>query len=236
MAIEGKEQVMRIRDVIKKSVLESDMYNQAISLSTILTMTVDLLLALVMGLLIYAVYKKFYKGVVFSRNYAITLVGMTVLTSMVTLAISTNIVISLGMVGALSIVRYRTAIKEPLDLMYMFWAITTGITIGASMYILAVTAFVIMFILVLCFSSKGASGYQYMLVVHYNGDTAGDNVERALGKVKYTIRSKIMRGQNTELTIQVRCKNDNQSFVEHIRDIEGVNDAALIEFNGEYHG
>jgi ABC-type Fe3+ transport system permease subunit len=130
---------MSIRDVIKKSVLESDMYNQAISLSTILTMTVDLLLALVMGLLIYAVYKKFYKGVVFSRNYAITLVGMTVLTSMVTLAISTNIVISLGMVGALSIVRYRTAIKEPLDLMYMFWAITTGITIGASMYILAVT-------------------------------------------------------------------------------------------------
>ena len=161
---------------------------------------------------------------------------MTVLTSMVTLAISTNIVISLGMVGALSIVRYRTAIKEPLDLMYMFWAITTGITIGASMYILAVTAFVIMFILVLCFSTKGASGYQYVLVVHYNGDTAGDNVERALGKVKYTIRSKIMRGENTELTIQVRCKNDNQSFVEHIRDIEGVSDAALIEFNGEYHG
>lgn len=236
MAIEGKEQVMSIRDVIKKSVLESDMYNQAISLSTILTMTVDLLSALVMGLLIYAVYKKFYKGVVFSRNYAITLVGMTVLTSMVTLAISTNIVISLGMVGALSIVRYRTAIKEPLDLMYMFWAITTGITIGASMYILAVTAFVIMFILVLCFSTKGASGYQYVLVVHYNGDTAGDNVERTLGKVKYTIRSKIMRGGNTELTIQVRCKNDNQSFVEHIRDIEGVSDAALIEFNGEYHG
>ena len=230
MAIEGKEQVMSIRDIIKKSVLESDMYNQAISLSTILTMTVDLLSALVMGLLIYAVYKKFYKGVVFSRNYAITLVGMTVLTSMVTLAISTNIVISLGMVGALSIVRYRTAIKEPLDLMYMFWAITTG------MYILAVTAFVIMFILVLCFSTKGASGYQYVLVVHYNGDTAGDNVERALGKVKYTIRSKIMRGENTELTIQVRCKNDNQSFVEHIRDIEGVSDAALIEFNGEYHG
>ena len=109
---------MSIKDVIKKSVLESEMYNQAISLSTILTMTADLLLALVMGLLIYAVYKKFYKGVVFSRNYAITLVGMTVLTSMVTLAISTNIVISLGMVGALSIVRYRTAIKEPLDLMY----------------------------------------------------------------------------------------------------------------------
>lgn len=227
---------MSIKDVIKKSVLESDMYNQAISLSTILTMTADLLLALVMGLLIYAVYKKFYKGVVFSRNYAITLVGMTVLTSMVTLAISTNIVISLGMVGALSIVRYRTAIKEPLDLMYMFWAITTGITIGASMYILAGIAFLIMFILVVCFSAKGATGYQYMLVVHYNGDEAGDGVIRALGKLKYTVRSKIVRAENSELTVQVRCKNNNQTFVEHIRDIEGVNDAALIEFNGEYHG
>ncbi len=227
---------MSIKDVIKKSVLESDMYNQAISLSTILTMTADLLLALVMGLLIYAVYKKFYKGVVFSRNYAITLVGMTVLTSMVTLAISTNIVISLGMVGALSIVRYRTAIKEPLDLMYMFWAITTGITIGASMYILAGITFLIMFILVVCFSAKGATGYQYMLVVHYNGDEAGDGVIRALGKLKYTVRSKIVRAENSELTVQVRCKNNNQTFVEHIRDIEGVNDAALIEFNGEYHG
>ena len=213
---------MSIKDVIKKSVLESEMYNQAISLSTILTMTADLLLAFVMGLLIYAVYKKFYKGVVFSRNYAITLVGMTVLTSMVTLAISTNIVISLGMVGALSIVRYRTAIKEPLDLMYMFWAITTGITI--------------MIALILCFSLRGAGGYQYMLVVHYAGDEAGDNVIRALGKLRHTVRSKILRGENTELTVQVRCKNDNQSFVERIRSLEGVNDAALIEFNGEYHG
>ena len=208
---------MSIKDVIKKSVLESEMYNQAISLSTILTMTADLLLALVMGLLIYAVYKKFY-------------------TSMVTLAISTNIVISLGMVGALSIVRYRTAIKEPLDLMYMFWAITTGITIGASMYILAGIAYAIMIALVLCFSLRGAGGYQYMLVVHYAGDEAGDNVIRALGKLRHTVRSKILRGENTELTVQVRCKNGNQSFVERIRSLEGVNDAALIEFNGEYHG
>ena len=126
---------MSIRDVIKKSILESDMYNQAISLSTVVTIFVDLAVAPLMGLLIYYIYKRFYKGVVYSRHYAITLVGMTVLTCMVTLAISTNIVISLGMVGALSIVRYRTAVKEPLDLMYMFWAITTGITVGASMYI-----------------------------------------------------------------------------------------------------
>ena len=87
-----------------------------------------------------------------------------------------------------------------------------------------------------CFSLRGAGGYQYMLVVHYAGDEAGDNVIRALGKLRHTVRSKILRGENTELTVQVRCKNDNQSFVERIRSLEGVNDAALIEFNGEYHG
>lgn len=167
---------MSVKDVIKKSVLESDMYNQAISAGTIFTMAADLIAAVIMGLLIYEVYKKYYRGVVFSRNYALTLVGMTVLTSMVTLAISTNIVISLGMVGALSIVRYRTAIKEPLDLMYMFWAVTTGITIGASMYILAVAAFIIMLIFIICSGRKKNGGHQYMLVAHYCGEAAGDGI------------------------------------------------------------
>lgn len=227
---------MSVKDVIKKSVLESDMYNQAISAGTIFTMVVDLIVAVIMGLLIYEVYKKYYRGVVFSRNYAITLVGMTVLTSMVTLAISTNIVISLGMVGALSIVRYRTAIKEPLDLMYMFWAITTGITVGASMYILALAAFLIMLIFTICSGSRKHGGHQYMLVAHYCGEPAGDGIVRALGKMKYSVRSKICRGDNTELTLQVRCKNGNQTFMENIRKIEGVNDVTLLEFDGEYHG
>lgn len=96
----------------------------------------SLLVALAMGILIYHVYKRFFTGVVYSRSFAVTLVGMCVLTCMVTLAISTNVVISLGMVGALSIVRYRTAVKDPLDLLYLFWAITTGITAGAGLYAL----------------------------------------------------------------------------------------------------
>ena len=155
---------------------------------------------------------------------------------MVTLAISTNIVISLGMVGALSIVRYRTAIKEPLDLMYMFWAVTTGITIGASMYILAVAAFIIMLILIICSGRKKNGGHQYMLVAHYCGEAAGDGIIRILGKMRYSVRSKICRGDSTELTIQLRCKNNNQIFMENIRKTEGVNDVTLLEFNGEYYG
>lgn len=227
---------MSVKDVIKKSILESDMYNQAISGSTIITIVVDLAAALVMGLLIYFIYKKFFKGVVYSRNYAITLVGMTVLTCMVTLAISTNIVISLGMVGALSIVRYRTAVKEPLDLMYMFWAITTGITIGASMYLLAAIAAGIMFVLILIFSSSDRLKGTYIMVIHYKGDETGDEIIRLLNKVKYTVRSKILRGAEVELTLQIKCKNENMTFMERIRDLSSVNDVALLEFNGEYHG
>lgn len=227
---------MSVKDVIKKSILESDMYNQAISSSTILTIIVDLAVALLMGLLIYYIYKKFYKGVVYSRNYAITLVGMTVLTCMVTLAISTNIVISLGMVGALSIVRYRTAIKEPLDLMYMFWAITTGITVGASMYILVAITAVIMIVMILVFSKDKSHLNSYIVVVHYTDDETGDEIERLLYKMKYSVRSKILRDGIIEATFQVTCKQDNLVFAEKIRGIEDVKDVTVLEFDGEYHG
>ena len=227
---------MSVQDVIKKSILESEMYNQAISLSTIMTIVIDLVVALAMGLLIYYIYKRFYKGVVYSRNFAITLVGMTVLTSMVTLAISTNIVISLGMVGALSIVRYRTAIKEPLDLMYMFWAITTGITVGASMYILAVLAAIIMIVLVLAFSRETGSRRCYIMIVHYRENETGDEIIRLLNRVKYIVRSKVMRDEETELTLQVSCKHNNLAFTEKIKELPNVKDVILLEFDGEYHG
>lgn len=227
---------MSVRDVIKKSILESDMYNQAISTSTIVTIVVDLAAALLMGLLIYYIYKTFFRGVVYSRNFAITLVGMTVLTCMVTLAISTNIVISLGMVGALSIVRYRTAIKEPLDLMYLFWAITTGITVGASMYLLAVIAALIMIVLIFIFGKGDKEKGTYLMVIHYTGQAAGDEIPRILNKIKYSIRSKILRNEDVELTLQVKCKGSNLVFMENIKNLEGVNDVALLEFDGEYHG
>ena len=141
------EEIMSVKDTIKKSVLESGTFAQYDMLKIMLAMTI----ALLMGCLIYMVYKKFYSGVVFSRSFAVTLVGMCVLTCMVTLAISTNIVISLGMVGALSIVRYRTAVKDPMDLLYLFWSITTGITAGAEMYPLVWGAAIIMIVMLTLF-------------------------------------------------------------------------------------
>ena len=139
--------IMSVKDVIKKSVLESGAFGRY----DIPAVFAALIAALLLGILIFLVYKKFYAGVIYSRTFAVTLVGMTVLTCMVTLAISTNVVISLGMVGALSIVRFRTAVKDPMDLLYLFWAITTGITAGAEMYVLALLAAAVMILMIVLF-------------------------------------------------------------------------------------
>lgn len=223
---------MSVQDFIKKSILESGAFDGASLTNIFLSLTV----AVIMGAVIYLVYSKFYVGVIYSRSFAVTLVGMTVLTAMVTLAISTNIVISLGMVGALSIVRFRTAVKDPLDLLYLFWAITTGITSGAGMYLLALVAALVMILLVACFYRKQQKGRIYILVIHYVGDEAGDNVIRALGKMKYFIKSKTLRKNKTEMAVEVYCKNNDMFFLEKIRDVIGVEDATLIQYNGEYHG
>ena len=223
---------MSVQDFIKKSILESGAFDGV----SIANAALGLLTALIMGAVIYFVYRKFYTGVIYSRSFAITLVGMTVLTAMVTLAISTNIVISLGMVGALSIVRFRTAVKDPLDLLYLFWAITTGITAGAGMYVLVVVAAVVMTVMIIIFYSKQQKGRIYILVVHYVGETAGDDVLRAFGKIKYFIKSKTARKDKTEMAIEVFCKNNDTFFMDKIRALDGVEDATLIQYNGEYHG
>lgn len=223
---------MSVQDFIKKSILESGAFDGV----TVTNVALGLLTALAMGIVIYLVYRKFYTGVIYSRAFAITLVGMTVLTAMVTLAISTNIVISLGMVGALSIVRFRTAVKDPLDLLYLFWAITTGITAGAGMYMLVLVAAVVMTAMIALFYHTQHNGKIYILVVHYTGDSAGDEILRALGKIKYFIKSKTLRKEKTEMAIEVFCKNNDTFFMEKIREINGVEDSTLIQYNGEYHG
>ncbi len=223
---------MSIQDFIKKSILESGAFDGA-SLTSI---ALGLLTAVFMGAVIYFIYSKFYVGVIYSRSFAITLVGMTVLTAMVTLAISTNIVISLGMVGALSIVRFRTAVKDPLDLLYLFWAITTGITAGAGMYLLVAITAGVMIGMIILFYNKQQKGRIYIAVIHYEGDEVGDNVIRTFGKMKYFVKSKTVRKGKTEMAVEVYCKDNDMFFLDKIRDLDGVEDATLIQYNGEYHG
>lgn len=223
---------MSVQDVIKNSFLESGTFDGARLTSIIL----GLLTSLVMGIIIYLIYSKFYIGVIYSRGFAITLVGMALLTTMVTLAISTNVVISLGMVGALSIVRFRTAIKDPLDLLYLFWAITTGITAGAGMYLLAFITAIVMIGMIILFYVKQRKGRIYILVAHYTTDEAGEAIIGTFGKMKYFVKSKTVRKDKTELSVEVFCKHNDTAFMDAIRAIDGVDDATLIQYNGEYHG
>ncbi|MBR2847619.1 MAG: DUF4956 domain-containing protein [Clostridia bacterium] len=223
---------MSVQDVIKKSILESGAFD-SLSLTNIF---LGLVTAMIIGTVIYFTYQKFYTGVIYSRSFAVTLVGMTLLTAVITLAISTNVVISLGMVGALSIVRFRTAVKDPLDLLYLFWAITSGIASGANMYLLVVIAAVVMVAIIILFNKHQLKGRIYIAVIHYLTDEAGDDIIRTFGKMKYFIKSKTVRKEVTEMAVEVYCKNNDTFFIEKIRDIEGVQDVTLIQYNGEYHG
>lgn len=223
---------MSVQDFIKKSILQSDNY----ATQSPFRIVIVLLLALLIGAFIYKVYQYFFTGVIYSRSFAMTLVGMTLLTSMVTLAISSNIVISLGMVGALSIVRYRTAVKDPMDLLYLFWAITSGITVGAGMYVLAVVTSLVILLMLIVFSRLQETGKVYIAVVHYDGEHTGDKVIQELGRIKHFIKSETMRKDSVEMAIEVFVKNNDLTFVENIKSIEGVKDLTLIQYNGEYHG
>lgn len=140
------------------------------------------------------------------------------------------------MVGALSIVRFRTAIKDPMDLLYLFWAITTGITAGAGMYVLALLAAAIMILMIVLFYHKQQRGKIYIAVIHYTGDQVGDEVIRCFGKRKYFVKSKTMRKEKTEMAVELYCRQNDMDFMEKIRSIEDVEDVTLIQYNGEYHG
>lgn len=227
---------MNLQDYFKKSVWESFVSSQTLTSDVALQIVLAMAAALILGLYIYKIYQIYFGGVVFSRSFATTLVGMTVLTAMLTLAISTNIVISLGMVGALSIVRYRTAIKDPMDLLYLFWSISVGITLGANMFILAITGSVLLTVLIHMLYHRQKNGMIYIMVVHYTGELVGDEVLRAMKKMKYQMKSKTLRGDETEMILEVYCRTDSTVFLENIRSIEHVKDVTLIQYNGEYHG
>ena len=219
---------MSVQDFIKKSILESGAFDQA----TVLEISVGLLTALLVGALIYLVYSKFYVGVIYCRSFAITLVGMTVLTAMVTLAISTNIVISLGMVGALSIVRFRTAVKGPMDTVYMFWAIAVGITVGANFILFSIigTLVIAVILLVLSFTSN-QTGQNYLLV----DDRYAKEVTNAVNKMvpRYRLKSKTATRNGVEMTLELRLQGNRSNIVDNLLGIPGVMDATLVAFQNE---
>ena len=202
--------------------------------------TVDVLLALglafVIGLFIFLIYKKTYQGVMYSDSFGVSLIALSMITSLVIIAVTSNVVLSLGMVGALSIVRFRTAIKEPMDIAFLFWAIAVGIVLGAGLLPLAIIGSVIIGIIIVVFSTRKIGDTPYILVVNCeNEETENTAYELIRSEAKKSLlKSKAVNKLGIELTYEVRIKNDDTGFVNKVTAVEGVTNAVLVSYNGEY--
>ena len=194
-----------------------------------------LAVSLLLGLGIFFVYRKCFIGVVYDHSFSVSLVVMTILTAVIIVTISSNVMLSLGMVGALSIVRYRTAVKSPLDLMFLFWTITTGIAVGATYYYIGVVAF--LFVSVVFFVLKSARGADttYMLVIDCAADLPiEEEIRRELANYQTKVRSKVIRNDRAELTVEVVMQDDNMNVVNVISAIDGVGDVTMVQYRGSY--
>ncbi len=223
---------MTFNDIFKSSFLEN------ITSVSILDMALALVLAFGLGLFIFFVYKKTYQGVMYSSSFGTTLIALTMITTVVILAVTSNVVLSLGMVGALSIVRFRTAIKEPLDIAFLFWSIAVGIVLAAGMIPLAVIGSVVIGLILLVFVNRKSHFSPYIAVLSC-ADSAAEKaaVEYLQTKTeKCVVKSKTASKGAVELNLDVRLKDDNTDFINELADMQGVTSAVLVSYNGEYMG
>ncbi len=202
--------------------------------------TLDVLLALglsfVLGLFIFAIYKKTYSGVMYSASFGVSLIAMSMITSLAILAVTSNVVLSLGMVGALSIVRFRTAIKEPMDIAFLFWSIAVGIVLGAGLLPLAVIGSVIIGVIIVIFSTRKVGDTPYILVVSCENDDSENTAAEIIktGAKKSILKSKSVSKTGIELTYEIRLGADSTGFINTLSNSEGVTNAVLVTYNGEY--
>ena len=221
---------MTFNDIFKSSFLES--ITEFSAADTLIAMVA----ALVIGMFIFVVYKKTFNSVMYSTGFAMTLVGMTMVTTLVILAVTSNVVLSLGMVGALSIVRFRAAIKEPMEIVYLFWAVAAGIVIGAGMLPLAVIGSAIIGVILILFANKKIHDNPYLLILNCqdeNAENAALSVMKEAVK-KYAVKSKTVNVQGIEFTAEIRMKDGETAFVNRLNEIAGVENATLVSYNGEY--
>ncbi len=223
---------MTFNDIFKSSFLEN------VTAVSPLDMILTIILAFGIGVFIFYVYKKTYSGVMYSSSFGVTLIALTMITSQVILAVTSNVVLSLGMVGALSIVRFRTAIKEPLDIAFLFWSIAAGIILAAGMIPLAVIGSVVIGVILMLFVNKRPHRNPYILVLTCTDQQAEQEATQFVNAqvAKAVIKSKSVRSGLIEINMDIRMKNDSTAFVNQLSSMEGVNSAALVSYNGEYMG
>ncbi|MDC7287010.1 DUF4956 domain-containing protein [Blautia schinkii] len=223
---------MTFNDIFKSSFLEN------VSSVSILDMALSLILAFGLGLFIFMVYKKTFAGVMYSSSFGVTLIALTMITTVVILAVTSNVVLSLGMVGALSIVRFRTAIKEPLDIAFLFWSIAVGIVLAAGMIPLAVIGSVVIGIVLILFVNKKQYINPYIIVINCeNHDSELAAVEFLNKQVqRCVVKSKSAQKGAIELNMEIRMKDDNTDFINILSEMNGITSAVLVSYNGEYMG
>ena len=219
-------------DIFKSSFLEN------VSSISGLDILLTILLSFGIGLFIFLVYKKTYRGVMYSAGFGTTLIALTMITATVILAVTSNVVLSLGMVGALSIVRFRTAIKEPLDIAFLFWSIGAGIILAAGMIPLAVIGSVCIGLTLLLFVNRKSCSRPYMVVLNCVDHEAEVKAEAFLAEqvIRSTIKSKTAAPGSVEMNIEVRLKEENTDFINALAEMPGVNSAVIVSYNGDYMG
>ena len=226
------QQTTNFSDIFKSSFL-----NNVTSVNFI-DIAIALLLSFAIGLFIFFVYKKTFSGVMYSSSFGVTLVALAMITTLVILAVTSNVVLSLGMVGALSIVRFRTAIKEPLDIAFLFWAIAVGIVLAAGMIPLAVAGSAFIGVILLVFVNRKPHFNPYILVLSCNNAEAEAKAKELAKKSvnKLTVKSKTVSASGIDVNYEIRLRSDETEFVNALSSIDGVNNAMLVSYNGDYMG
>ena len=223
---------MSFNDIFKSSFLQN------VSAIEPLDMVLALALAFCVGLFIFYVYKKTYQGVMFSSSFGVTLIALTMITTLVILAVTSNVVLSLGMVGALSIVRFRTAIKEPLDIAFLFWSIAAGIVLAAGLIPLAVFGSVVIGIILLLFVNRKSVSNPYIVVLHCDDAESEKAASACLSEhtKRCVVKSKTVQKGLIELNCEIRLLDDSTDFINQLADMKGVQSAVLVSYNGDYMG
>lgn len=220
--------MVSFQDIFKKNFMESAAFEINIE-----NVTLALLASFLCGLVIYFIYRKFYKGVIYNNNFNILLIMVCVVTTFIVLTITSNVVLSLGMVGALSIVRFRTAVKDPLDVGFLFWSIAVGITCGAGLFFMSFLCTLFISVIYIILVQMKHTGRIYLLVLQYD-NKANEEVQKILVKMKYVLKNRTIRDSQTELTLELKIKGDNTSFLPLLSEIEGVGTATLLEYTGSF--
>ena len=223
---------MTFSDIFKSNFLEN------VTSVTILDMFLALGLSFAIGLFIFLIYKKTYAGVMYSSTFGVTLIAMTMVSTFVILAVTSNVVLSLGMVGALSIVRFRTAIKEPVDIAFLFWSIAAGLGLAAGMIPLAVIGSIIIGIIILVFANRKAHVNPYIVVLQCEDQESEQKATAFLQEHtnRLNVKSKSVQKGAIELNLEIRLRDAKTDFMNEVAGLPGVRSAVLVSYNGDYMG